>query len=115
MSLGIKIDLDDPGCPYQNGGYERMHKDMKRELQANLRGDMKVHQQEFDRWRQEFNEVRPHEDARESIQKIQVEVGRKRGGTGLPGEYENRDSEGPRLFQSAAGEDIHGESICGLV
>jgi hypothetical protein len=61
MSLGIKIDLDDPGCPYQNGGHERMHKDMKRELQGNISGDMKAHQQEFDLWRKEFNEVRPHE------------------------------------------------------
>jgi transposase InsO family protein len=61
MSLGIKIDLDDPGCPYQTGGHERMHKDMKRELQGNISGDMKAHQQEFDRWRKEFNEVRPHE------------------------------------------------------
>jgi hypothetical protein len=61
MSLGIKIDLDDPGCPYQNGGHERMHKDMKKELQGKINGDLKAHQKEFDRWRKEFNEVRPHE------------------------------------------------------
>ncbi|MDR1306325.1 MAG: integrase core domain-containing protein, partial [Treponema sp.] len=61
MSLGIKIDLDDPGCPYQNGGHERMHRDMKRELQGKIRGNLRDHQSEFDRWRKEFNEVRPHE------------------------------------------------------
>jgi hypothetical protein len=61
MSLGIKIDLDDPGCPYQNGGHERMHRDMKKELQGKIRGNLRDHQSEFDRWRKEFNEVRPHE------------------------------------------------------
>jgi transposase InsO family protein len=61
MSLGIKIDLDDPGCPYQNGGHERMHRDMKKELQGKINGDMKDHQKEFDKWRNEFNHVRPHE------------------------------------------------------
>jgi hypothetical protein len=61
MSLGIKIDLDDPGCPYQNGGHERMHRDMKQELQGKINGNLRDHQKEFDRWRKEFNEVRPHE------------------------------------------------------
>ena len=28
MSFGIKLDRIDPGCPYQNGGHERMHRDM---------------------------------------------------------------------------------------
>jgi transposase InsO family protein len=38
MSLGIKIDLDDPGKPYQNGGHERMHGDIKKELQGKING-----------------------------------------------------------------------------
>jgi transposase InsO family protein len=61
MSLGIKIDLDDPHSPWQNGGHERMHEDMKRELQGKIKGNLKDHQKEFDRWRKVFNEVRPHE------------------------------------------------------
>ncbi|MDR1219757.1 MAG: integrase core domain-containing protein [Treponema sp.] len=61
MSLGIKTDLDDPGCPYQNGGHERMHRDMKKELQGKIRGNLSDHQKAFDRWRKAFNEVRPHE------------------------------------------------------
>jgi transposase InsO family protein len=61
MSLGIKIDLDDPGCPYQNGGHERMHRDMKKEVQGKISGNLRDHQKEFDRWRKAFNDVRPHE------------------------------------------------------
>ena len=29
MSLGIKLDRIDPACTYQNGGHERMHRDIK--------------------------------------------------------------------------------------
>jgi hypothetical protein len=61
MSLGIKIDLDERGCPYQNGGHERMHRDMKQELQGKISGNLREPQKESDRWRKAYNEVRPHE------------------------------------------------------
>jgi transposase InsO family protein len=61
MTLGIQLDRDDPGHPEQNGGHERMHRDMKTELQGQIDGSLNEHQKEFDRWRKEFNEVRPHE------------------------------------------------------
>jgi hypothetical protein len=61
ISLGIKIDRSAPGHPEQNGSHERMHRDMKKELQNKVFGDLKQHQKMFDKWRKEFNEVRPHE------------------------------------------------------
>jgi len=61
MSLGIVLDRIDPGCPYQNGSHERMHLDMKRELEGHIYGDVKEHQKVFDIWRKEFNTERPHE------------------------------------------------------
>jgi transposase InsO family protein len=61
MTLGIKLDRDDPGHPEQNGGHERMHRDMKTELQGQIDGTLNEHQMVFDQWRKEFNEVRPHE------------------------------------------------------
>jgi transposase InsO family protein len=61
MSLGIKLDRIDPGCPYQNGGHERMHLDMMKELENQIYGDVDLHQKEFDVWRREFNRERPHE------------------------------------------------------
>jgi len=61
MSLGIRLDRIDPGSPYQNGGHERMHRDMKKELQGKIDGSLVVHQKVFDEWRREFNEVRPHD------------------------------------------------------
>lgn len=61
MALGIKLDRIEPGSPYQNGGHERMHLDMARELEGRIEGDMRMHQKEFDRWRLEFNQERPHQ------------------------------------------------------
>jgi hypothetical protein len=61
MTLGIQLDRDDPGHPEQNGGHERMHRDMKTELEGQIDGSLNEHQKVFDRWRKEFNEVRPHE------------------------------------------------------
>jgi hypothetical protein len=61
MALGIQLDRDDPGHPEQNGGHERMHRDMKTELQGQIDGSLNEHQKVFEKWRKDFNEVRPHE------------------------------------------------------
>ncbi len=61
LSLGIKLDRIDPGSPYQNGAHERMHLDMKKELENKISGSLKLHQAVFNEWRKEFNEERPHE------------------------------------------------------
>ena len=61
MSLGIKLDRIDPGSPYQNGAHERMHLDMKKELEGQIDGDLRYHQKVFDEWREEFNNDRPHQ------------------------------------------------------
>ena len=61
LTLGIQLDRITPGHPEQNGGHERMHRDMKKELQGQIDGTLGEHQNEFDRWRNTFNKVRPHE------------------------------------------------------
>jgi transposase InsO family protein len=61
LSLGIKLDRIVPGCPYQNGGHERMHLDMMKELENQIYGDIQTHQKEFNKWRKDFNCERPHE------------------------------------------------------
>lgn len=61
MAYGIRLDRIDPGSPYQNGAHERMHLDMKKELEGKIRGSLKMHQSIFDIWKKEFNDERPHE------------------------------------------------------
>jgi putative transposase len=50
-----------PASPYMNGAHERMHKDIKAELQRNPALDVKAEQKRFDIWRAEFNSIRPNQ------------------------------------------------------
>lgn len=61
VSLGITIVRSRPGCPQDNGAHERMHRDMSAEVQASPAQDRACEQRALDRWRQEFNQVRPHQ------------------------------------------------------
>lgn len=61
VSLGIGLDRIEPGRPSQNGGHERMHRDIKWELQRRPEESLIEQQQAFDTWRYEFNNIRPHE------------------------------------------------------
>lgn len=61
MSLGIELDRTDPGSPQQNGGHERMHRDIALELEGRIAGDLEIHRARMEEWRNEFNEERPHE------------------------------------------------------
>lgn len=61
VSLGIRIFRSRPGCPQDNGGHERMHGDIAREVERTPAASLSAQQRILDRWRQEFNHVRPHE------------------------------------------------------
>lgn len=58
LALGIGLERSRPGCPQDNGAHERMHLDVRRELQLDAVGH---DQKAFDLWREEYNFVRPHE------------------------------------------------------
>ena len=61
ISLGIRVEFGRPACPQDNGGHERMHRDLKRETASPPAGTLRRQQGCFDRWRVEFNRDRPHE------------------------------------------------------
>ena len=56
--LGIDLERGRPGCPQDNGGHERLHLDVERELRG---ADLAEQQAGFDEWRKTFNQERPHE------------------------------------------------------
>jgi putative transposase len=60
-SLGIRVSFSRPGHPEDNGSHERMHADVAADLEAVPAMSTELQQQAADRWRQEFNDVRPHE------------------------------------------------------
>jgi len=58
LALGIDLERSRPGCPQDNGAHERMHLDIRRELEG---GRVGRDQAAFDLWRKEYNTERPHE------------------------------------------------------
>ena len=60
ISLGIRLVRSRPGCPQDNGGHERMHRDLS-ELEIRPARSRRAQQRECDRWMVDFNEVRPHD------------------------------------------------------
>lgn len=58
VALGIDLERGRKGCPQDNGGHERLHLDIQRELRGSHRPDP---QAGFDEWRRTFNQERPHE------------------------------------------------------
>jgi putative transposase len=61
VSLGIKVVRSRPGCPQDNGAHERMHRDLSAGIQAYSHASLSAVQRASDKWRLEFNHVRPHE------------------------------------------------------
>jgi len=61
LTLGIDLDRIPPGRPDQNGGHERMHRDMACEVESVAAVDWASQQASLDVWRKAFNEERPHE------------------------------------------------------
>jgi transposase InsO family protein len=61
IKLGIVPERIEAGHPEQNGRHERMHRTLKQEVAMPPAENRRAQQRELDRFRQEYNEVRPHE------------------------------------------------------
>ena len=59
IKLGIVPERIQAGHPEQNGRHERMHRTLKQEVR--MAEDWRAQQREMDRFRRDYNEVRPHE------------------------------------------------------
>jgi hypothetical protein len=61
MKLGIVPERIQAGHPEQNGRHERMHRTLKQETATPPAANRRAQQRSFDRFRCEYNQVRPHE------------------------------------------------------
>jgi transposase InsO family protein len=61
IKLGIAPERIEPGKPQQNGRHERMHRTLKDEVASKPEPTRNAQQLAFDRFRHEYNDVRPHE------------------------------------------------------
>jgi transposase InsO family protein len=60
-SLGIKLERIAPGHPEQNGGHERMHGDIAREIERTPAATLTQETIRLEHWQTVFNTERPHE------------------------------------------------------
>ncbi len=61
IKLGVMPERIDPGCPQQNGRHERMHRTLKAATASPPKGNMSAQQRAFNRFRHEYNAIRPHQ------------------------------------------------------
>jgi len=61
ITLGIGLDRIPPGRPDQNGGHERMHRDIAMEIERAPETDLDRQRAALETWRRTFNFERPHE------------------------------------------------------
>ena len=61
IKLGIVPERIAAGHPEQNGRHERMHRTLKQEVAQPPAANRRKQQRALDRFRQEYNQVRPHE------------------------------------------------------
>ena len=61
VALGIVLERSRPGHPQDNGAHERLHKDLEAEVAAHVQIDAVAQQAALDVWRQDYNQIRPHE------------------------------------------------------
>ena len=61
MQLGIAHQRIRPSSPQENGAHERMHRTLKREAIKPVRQTCTAQQRNFDAFRREYNDERPHE------------------------------------------------------
>ena len=61
LKLGITPERIRPGCPYENGSHERMHRTLKNDICRDPAANLRAQQRDFDGYLPEYNEERPHE------------------------------------------------------
>jgi transposase InsO family protein len=65
IRLGIYPELIEPASPQQNGRHERMHRTLKAETTRPPAYTLREQQKQFNVFRKEFNNERPHEALRQ--------------------------------------------------
>ncbi|MFO7638330.1 MAG: integrase core domain-containing protein, partial [bacterium] len=60
-TLGIRLERIACGHPEQNGGHERMHRDIAEEIQRRPAANLAEEAERLEGWRRAFNVERPHE------------------------------------------------------
>jgi len=61
VRLGIRVEFTRPAKPQDNGAHEQMHRVLQAETASPAAANPRAQQRRLDRWRSEYNTLRPHE------------------------------------------------------
>jgi transposase InsO family protein len=61
VRLGIRVEFTRRGKPQDNGAHEQMHRVLKAETASPAAANPRAQQRRLDRWRAQYNTLRPHE------------------------------------------------------
>lgn len=132
IELGITPVRIQPGRPDQNGIHERMHRTLKDWIKRDKQPNLREQQQSFNRFRAEFNDIRPHQTLGQQPPATAFRSYRPLGSRSSAIEYDSRMKvrsvrshgeikwQGHRIFLSEVliGADIGllriGESLCSI-
>jgi transposase InsO family protein len=67
VRLGIRPERIEKGKPNQNGRHERMHRSLKQGAINPARYSIKAQQKAFEKYRQEYNNIRSHESLKNQV------------------------------------------------
>ena len=84
MKLGIVPERIEAGHPEQNGRHERMHRMLKQEVTQPAAANRREQQRVMDKFRREYNQVRPHEALEMQTPAAVYEPSRRRFPARLP-------------------------------
>ena len=76
-----------PGCRQDNGGHERMHADVSGDVQSHPGATVDAEQRRLSRWRQESNQVCPHQALGGKVPAVVYKVIEPRRPVPLPSMY----------------------------
>src|SRR5664280_3751842 len=82
--LGIRVEFTRPAHPQDNGAHEQMHRVLKAETTRPPSRNPRAQQQRLDRWRQIYNQERPHEALRQKTPAQHYQPGRSYRAKGVP-------------------------------
>ena len=77
IKLGITPERIEPGHPEQNGRHERMHRTLKAEATRPPAENLTAQQRVLDRFRHQYNDIRPHEALEQKTPTSRYSVSRR--------------------------------------
>ena len=111
VRLGIYPERIAPGCPQQNPRHERMHRTLKAATASPPKGNMSAQQRAFNRFKVEYNQIKPHQSLGVGVCPVDVYTPSPRAYTDQLAELAYPDHHEVRKVRCGGYIKFHGEPI----